>query len=987
MKLPFINQRAIVFVTILSIIFLLWFGSLPRARAQERLPSPTGQVNDLASLLDSATRQRLERVLSNLKQRTDVNFVIVIVKSSGTEDLFDYSLRIANDWSIGAPSSVDKSILLLVSADNGKFFAQISKGVRADLPDGLIGEMGQRMRRSIEKAGYNQGLVTGVQTFANGLGERHNFTFAQLDSDNAENLIARKQRPRTVGSPASPSPERASEKPPETPTQTPTPEPAASASPAPTIAETPQPTPTPEASPAPTTAETPQTTPTPEVSPTPPAQPSETPQPALPQATTTPTPSPSESPQATAQATETPAPAEPKPTTPSENPAALASPSVAPSAVPRASVTTDVASNTVRATKSPAPDRKAAPAANPEDEKEEVELTLTLPADKRIETLKAFIASHPQSVAVPRANELIIVAHAVLGDQKLQAGDTEGGLEQFRLAIAEAPSDMPDRLFTEVIARIPTNLFVRGQRAAAIEAAHQAEALAKLNPRRLLAVAGFYLGIEDASEAGRLAELALQGAPDSAAAHQALGAARHIGLRLEEAESEYARALALDPKSAGARIALADLRRAAGKAAEALALYREQLQTDPKNNSARAGVVLSLLELGSKDEADRELNSALQDKDQVVKFPLLASAAYWSLAHNDPVRGLELAQKAVELEPRYSWAQIALARALVANRHPQEAERSLRFVRQFSHFPTLDYELASMLAAVGLYDDAAAELARSFTLKDGQIEARLAGRYAAHAAGFIELLAPERLAAIYQSRPADTEANAKMLKALLSLNSALNPSEGRPASEDELAAIAQDFTAGTDAMRTYRQIYVADKLLKKRVGFSTVIDLMDQATSGVEAALSAPTATLAVQPEEYSDIRTRALAQGGTPRIPDAPREALSGLLRGRIEDLAGLALFNLDKSAEAVVRLRRAVNVSPEGTPLWRSALWHLGAALEADGKNDQALLFYIKSYLAGPPDPARRSVIENVYKKINGTLDGLDDKIGPAVKTPNPM
>ena len=92
------------------------------------------------------------------------------------------------------------------------------------------------------------------------------------------------------------------------------------------------------------------------------------------------------------------------------------------------------------------------------------------------------------------------------------------------------------------------------------------------------------------------------------------------------------------------------------------------------------------------------------------------------------------------------------------------------------------------------------------------------------------------------------------------------------------------------------------------------------------------------------------------------------------------MALFNLDKPAEAVTRLRRAVTGSTEGTPVWRSALWHLGAALEATGKNDQALLYYIKSYVHGPPDPARRAIIETVYKKVNGTLDGLDDKIGAA-------
>ncbi len=101
------------------------------------------------------------------------------------------------------------------------------------------------------------------------------------------------------------------------------------------------------------------------------------------------------------------------------------------------------------------------------------------------------------------------------------------------------------------------------------------------------------------------------------------------------------------------------------------------------------------------------------------------------------------------------------------------------------------------------------------------------------------------------------------------------------------------------------------------------------------------------------------------------------------MEDLAGVALFNLDRPADAATRFRRAISVSPEGTPLWRSALWHLGSALEASGKSDQALLYYIKSYVAGTPDPARRAVIENVYKKVNGTLEGLDDKIGPGFTT----
>ena len=934
------NQRAIVFTAILAVFLVAWSGANWRGQAQNtHLPQPVRYINDFGEVIEASTKTRLETILINLKERTGIEFFIATIKSAGAEDIYDYSLRIANEWNVG-PKSSRKALVLVIAIDSGKSFTQLSGGVQTDLPDGLIGQMDRRMHPKIESAGYGPGLLIGIETFVNILGERNNFTFESLEQKPAENLIAQ-TRPRVIESPAPSS------------TETPSPQPS----------ETPVAQPTPSATPAAPSVETPTPTPT--------AQPSETPPAATPAPRASPLPS--ESP--TAQ--------------PSETPAAMASPSPALEHVLANTELLETKTSTPLAgpTRSPNPNRRTAnPAtvpANPEDELEQVELTLTLPVGRRIDALKTFIAAHPKSVAVARAYELMVAAHATFGDQKLQAGDVSGGLEQFHLAFSEAPPDLPDRLFTEVLARIPLNLFVRGQRDAAVDAAHQAEALAKLNPKRLVAVVQFYLAIEDVVEAGRIAELATQAAPDSPGAHYALGAARHIALRLDDAESEYARALALDPKLLAAKGALADLKRSASKFEEALALYREVLQTDPKNNSAHAGLVLSLLEAGKKDEADQELNSALQDRDQQQNLPLLVGAAYWFLAHNNSERGVELAQRAVAIEPRYTWAQIARARAMVAIRKPLEAERSLRFVRQFARFPTLDYELATVLASLGLYDEAVVELARSFSLKDGQIETKLAGRNTARAASFTELLAPERRAAIFQSAPADTGANAKMLKGLLAFTAALDSPEGRAPKEDDVLAAAQDFIAGDDGLRTYRQLYVAGKLLKKGIALQSVVELMDKASTGVEAALSVPMASIASQAEELGDVRARALAQGGTPDMPELPRAVVSALLRGRIEDTAGVALFNLDQSSEAVARLRRAVSVLPQGTPLWRMSLWHLGSALEANGKSDQALLYYIKSYLAGVPDAARRSVIENVYKKVNGTLDGLDDKIGPVAVT----
>jgi tetratricopeptide (TPR) repeat protein len=664
---------------------------------------------------------------------------------------------------------------------------------------------------------------------------------------------------------------------------------------------------------------------------------------------------------------------------PTPKPAEEPKPAVAALASPKPSKKKNGSGNNAAKNSAAGPLKVNTPA-DDEAEAEEVELTLTLPFAARVEKLKDFLATHPDSKWKARATELLISAYAALGDQKLKAGDNAAGVEQMMLAIRDSPVDMSDKLFSGVISQIPLNLYLRGERAEAIKTAVLIEAKIQSDPKRLLTLAGFYLGIERGDEAGRVAQLAVKLAPDMADAHQALGLARHISLQLDDATAAYKRALELDPKLRGARRSLADLSRAGGKFPAALLLYRDQLAAEPADKVARAGLVLTLFELDKMDDAKRELEAAL--KDEPRNLTLLVGAAYWLVAHGNSEVGLELAQRAVDIEPRYTWAQITLARALMAQRQPLYAERSLRFARQYGSFPTLDYELASTLASLGLYEEAAAVLTRSFAVKDGLIETQLAGRLPAKAATFLELLAPERRASIFQPAAADSENNARMLKALLAFTQVLKDQDGG-GKVDESAAVAaaQEFAAAGDDLRAYRQLYAASRLLQRGIGFQAARELADGARDGIDAALFVPAVTVAVQADELGDMRARAIAAGGTPAIPDAPRNVLANILRGRIEDLSGWALFNQDKAAAATEHLRRAVSVLPEQTPSWRTALWHLGVALQQSGNNDEALSFYIKGYNAGDNDPVRRAAIESLYRKIKGSLDGLDERIGPAL------
>src|SRR5215470_7168498 len=179
--------------TLLALLITLFFLStvILRSHAQQtQLPKPTAHLNDFAEAVEETMRQRLEKVLENLEQKTGVKFVVVTIKTSDAKDLYDYSLQLANDWNVGAPASHDKSLLPLITSENGKFFIQSSRSARAYLPDGLIGEMALHLRPKLDAGSYSDGLLVAVQTFVNRIGEQNNFNFAALDTQEASGQLA-----------------------------------------------------------------------------------------------------------------------------------------------------------------------------------------------------------------------------------------------------------------------------------------------------------------------------------------------------------------------------------------------------------------------------------------------------------------------------------------------------------------------------------------------------------------------------------------------------------------------------------------------------------------------------------------------------------------------------------------------------------------------------------------------------------------------------
>lgn len=608
------------------------------------------------------------------------------------------------------------------------------------------------------------------------------------------------------------------------------------------------------------------------------------------------------------------------------------------------------------------------------DEKTEWEKAsaVTEPAE-RISAMRKFISMFPAGEKIAEARSVIVTSASEVGNLALAVGDVAKAAGYFKIAATDAPTPVPDALFNETLAKIPANLYFRDARKEAFEIVALIEEKSAASVDQLLAIANFYMSVENGAGARRVAEQAIRAAPESSPAYQTLGLASRIDFRLDESAAAYAKALELDPESLSARRGLAEMKRAIGKADAAAALYREILAKDSGNVPAQTGLVLALLDGGKQSDAEAEMARSLEANPGNVI--LLASAAYWYAVNKNGDKAVSLAQQAIASDPRFIWSHIALARGYLNQNKASAAEKTLLAARRYGNFPTLEYEIASARLAAGFYREAAEELIKSFSVKDGAIKTNLGGRVTRESKDFTELVGYERRASIFAPTAADSPENAQRLTALLELKQQIDSAE--PNAEAVSKAV-DDLVRGDDKMRVHRQLFAANQLLEKRILLPKVLELAKSAVSGVDAGLEVAAPSAAVMASELYENRTLAITKGEYVDLPEVPRQTLSSIMRGRIEEIAGWALYQADANDDAIIRLKRAVGVLPADSAWWRSSTWRLASALAKAGKDAEALDFYIKSYKTAVPNAFSYATIESLYKKINGSTEGLELKIG---------
>ena len=170
-----------------------------RAYTEAPLPAPEGfykYVTDNANVIDPASKERLATILNRLKERADIEFAVVTVPTTGDEDMFEYSLKLARGWGIGSKEGEKNGLLLVVAVNDRKWRVQVSRHLEGDMPDGLAGEIArQRLVPQFRQNNYGQGINDFVQAVVATLAEKRGFQLEGIDQSYAYRAPVQRTRP------------------------------------------------------------------------------------------------------------------------------------------------------------------------------------------------------------------------------------------------------------------------------------------------------------------------------------------------------------------------------------------------------------------------------------------------------------------------------------------------------------------------------------------------------------------------------------------------------------------------------------------------------------------------------------------------------------------------------------------------------------------------------------------------------------------------
>ena len=139
-------------------VYCLRFTATLNAQDIPAKPNPPRLVNDFVMKLSASELSSLEQKLRGYADSTSTQITVVIVKTTGDSDPYDYAIKLAKDWGVGQKDK-NNGLVLLWATETRKLRIVTGRGMEATITDAISKRIINTILKPYFQAGqFYQGL-------------------------------------------------------------------------------------------------------------------------------------------------------------------------------------------------------------------------------------------------------------------------------------------------------------------------------------------------------------------------------------------------------------------------------------------------------------------------------------------------------------------------------------------------------------------------------------------------------------------------------------------------------------------------------------------------------------------------------------------------------------------------------------------------------------------------------------------------------------
>lgn len=164
-------------VTIVSLFVPLLLAAMPAVAENPKDIHPSGYVTDLAGVISSDTKARLEALCREVEEKTGAQIAVVTVHSLVGESVENYAVDLYKQLGVGSKRD-NRGVLLLVAPGEHKYRIEVGYGLEPVINDARAGDAGRAMLPLLRQGNYSAAIEAATWILAKYIAEDRGVTLS-----------------------------------------------------------------------------------------------------------------------------------------------------------------------------------------------------------------------------------------------------------------------------------------------------------------------------------------------------------------------------------------------------------------------------------------------------------------------------------------------------------------------------------------------------------------------------------------------------------------------------------------------------------------------------------------------------------------------------------------------------------------------------------------------------------------------------------------